>query len=226
MTSSVLRLRRTAATLFPVLALGCASGGQTGEETTVACDETRSALEAEADSPLGFGVEEVLDAASARSAALEWLATNPPHTPESGTAELSVSLEPLGTAAFVQSRALDGRQTRQCLDHIEVDVRVTLATSGGALAETFDGKLRATEPSVAELSHVFVNGNVEGTLSFDAAALAGREVRRVTFEANFGDDALSGSLSAGIEQVSGETGSFQDLTIACFGDSMDRCPPR
>jgi hypothetical protein len=226
MTRPVLRLRRTAATLLPVLVLGCASGGQTGEETTVACDEIRSALEPEADSPLGFGADEVLAAASARRASVEWLATNPAHMPESGTAELSVSLEPLGTAAFVQSRALDGRQTRQCMDRIEVDVRVTLATSGGALAESFEGTLLATEPSVAELSHVFVNGDVEGALSFDAASLAGRKVRRVTFVASFGDDALTGTLSAGIEHVSGETGSFQDLTIACFGDATDRCPQR
>lgn len=225
MTSILLRLRRPAATLLPVLALGCA-GGQTGEETTVACNETRAALEADENSPLGFGAEAVLTAASANSVTLGWLATEPPHQPESGTAELSVSLEPLGAAAFVQSRAADGSEKYPCADRVEVDVRMALATSGGALAEVFEGTLRASEPTAAELSHAFIDGNVAGALSFDAASLAGRKVKRVTFDASFAEGALSGVLSAGIEQVSGETASFQDLTIACFGGATERCPAR
>jgi hypothetical protein len=223
MTSALLRLLRPAATLLPALAIGCA-GGQTGEETTLACDETRTALEAGEDSPLGFGAEEVLAAASATSSTLEWLVTDPPHMPESGTAELSVSLDPPGTAAFVQSRAPDGSETFACKDHVDVDVRVTLATSGGALAETFESKLHARGPSVVELSHVFKDGNVAGTLSFDPASLGGRRVTRVTFDGSFGGGVLSGTLSAGIEQRSGETVSFQDLTIACFGSSTELCP--
>ena len=142
-----------------MLALGCA-GGQTGEETRIACNETRTRLEADEASPLGFGADEVLTAASASSAALEWLVTNPPHRPESGTVELSLSLEPLGTAVFVQSRAADGSEKYPCADRVEVDVRVALATSGGALAEMFEGKLQASEPTVAKLSHVFEDGNV------------------------------------------------------------------
>jgi hypothetical protein len=225
MTRALPRLRRTAAVLLPALALGCA-GGQTGEETTLACKETRSTLEAGEDSPLGFGAEEVLAAASARSAPLEWLATDPPHMPESGTALLSLSLDPLGNAAFVESRTPDGREGYPCADRVEVDARVTLATSGGALAETFEGKVRATTSTAATLSHVFDGGNVDGTLSFDAASLGGRKVRRVTFDASFVDGVLSGVLSAGIEQSSGDTVSFQDLTIACFGGATERCPPR
>jgi hypothetical protein len=225
MTSILLRLRRPAATLLPLLALGCA-GGQTGEETTIACRETRAALGEAADSELGFGADEVLAAASARSATLEWLVTNPLHGPESGTVELSISLEPLGTAVFVQSRAADGSEKYPCADRVEVDVQVTLATSGGALAEMFEDKLRASEPTLAELSHAFEEGNVAGALSFDAASLAGRRVTNVSFDASFAEGALSGALSAGIEQVSGETASLQELTIACFGRATDRCPAR
>jgi hypothetical protein len=225
MTSALFRLRRPAAVLLPALVFGCA-GGQTGEESTLACLETRTPLEAGEDSALGFGTDEVLSAASASSAPLEWLETNPPHAPESGTAELSVSLEPLGTAAFVKSRAPDGRETYPCADRVEVDVQVMLATSGGALAETFDAKLATSESTTAELSHIFANGNVEGTLSFDPASLAGRRVKRVTFDASYGDGELSGTLSAGIEQVSGDVASFQDMTIACFGDATGRCPVR
>jgi hypothetical protein len=225
MMSILLRLRRPAATLLPMLALGCA-GGQTGEETTIACDETRADLELDEDSPLGFGAEEVLATASASSVSLEWLATDPPHTPESGTAELSVSLEPLGAAVFVRSRAADGSEKYPCADRVEVDVQVALATTGGALAEMFEGKLRASESAVAELSHDFQGGNVAGALSFDAASLAGRRVTRVTFDGSFAEGALSGVLSAGLEQVSGENASLQQLTIACFGGSTDRCLSR
>jgi hypothetical protein len=125
----------------------------------------------------------------------------------------------------VKSRAPDGDESPQCLDHVAVDVRATVATSGGALAETFDGRLLATDPDVATLSHTFKDGNVDGTLSFDAASLAGRRVVHVTFVAIFGDGALSGTLSAGIEQVSGETASFQEPTIACFGGAAGNCPP-
>ena len=226
MTSAVFHLRRAAITLLPVLALGCADGGQTGEETTAACNETRSALEGDEDSALGFGADEVLATASAHDATLEWLVTDPAYGPESGTAELTLSLDALGSAAFVESRTLDGRAAYPCLDRVEVDVTVALGTSGGALDETFTGELHATEASVAALSHVFDDGDVEGTLSFDEASLAGREVKRITLDARFGEGALSGSLSAGIEHSFGETASFQELTIACFGGATERCPAR
>jgi hypothetical protein len=210
--------------LLAGLALGCA-GGQTGEETTLACHETNTPLAADEDSSLGFGAADVLATASASRAALEWLATDPAHAPESGTSELSVSLESLGTARFVSSRTPDGREAYPCADRVEVDVAVMLGTSGGALAESFEDELHASESTAVQLSHVFENGDVGGTLSFDTASLAGRTVERITFDANFSGGALSGVLSAGIEQVSGDTASFQDLTIACFG-ATDRCPQR
>lgn len=231
MTSALLRLRRPAITLLPFLAFGCATGnvtgGQTGEEGgTKACDETLTPLAEEEDSVLGFGADEVLAIASAKSAALDWLATNPPYGPESGMAELTLSLDPLGTAAFVESRQLTGDERYPCVDRVEVDVTVTLATSGGALAEQFQSKLRAIEASTAELHHYFDAGDVEGTLSFDAEALGNRRVTRIMFDASFGDGALSGALRAGIEQTSGDTVSFGELTIACFGGATVLCPQR
>jgi hypothetical protein len=226
MTSALCPLRVPAATLFAALAFGCA-GGQTGEESgEPACHETRTALAADEDAPLGFGAGEVLAAASARSAALEWLVTDPPYGPEGGTSELTVSLDALGTAWFVRSRKRDGSESFPCWDRVDVDVAVMLATSGGALAESFEGELRAKESTVAELMHVFEDGDVDGTLSFDSASLAGRTVERITFDASFSGGALSGSLSAGIQQISGETASSQDLTIACLGGATDRCPQR
>jgi hypothetical protein len=226
MTNAVHRLRRHAAALLPALALGCADGGQTGEETTVACEETRAALAQGEDSPLGFGADEVLATASVERVALEWLVTDPAYGPESGSAELTLALEALGPAAFVTSRTLDGREAFPCFDRVEVDVAVTLGTSGGALDENFDGRLQATDATTATLTHVFENGDVDGTLSFDEASLAGRRVVRVTFEASFSDGAMSGALSAGIEQVFGDTASFQEPAIACFGESTARCPER
>jgi hypothetical protein len=230
MTNALSRLQHAAA-LLPALALGCAAeGGQTGEETPGSCSETRTALEPDEDSPLGFGAEEVLVTASADRAALEWLATEPAYGPESGTAELTLSLEALGTAAFVTSRTPDGRRAFPCEDRVEVDVAVTLATSGGALAESFEATLRAEDANEASLWHAFQNGDVEGTLSFDEDALAGRTLERVTLDARFYGGELSGSLSAGIEHRAGSasdgTASFQEITIACFGAATDRCPPR
>jgi hypothetical protein len=226
MTRALCPLRVPAATLFAALAFGCA-GGQTGEESgEPACDESRTALAADEDSPLGFGAGEVLAAASARSAALEWLETNPSYGPESGASELTLSLDALGTAWFVSSRKRDGSEGFPCWDRVDVDVAVMLATSGGALAESFESELRATESTTAELTRTFEDGDVDGTLSFDSAALGGRTVERITFDASFSGGALSGSLSAGIEQVSGETASLQELTIACFGEATDRCPQR
>lgn len=230
MSSAERHLRLPVATLLSLVVLGCAAGGQTGEESTLACKETRAPLELEEDSPLGFGAEEVLAVASAERAALEWLDTDPAYGPESGASELSVSLVPRGSAAFVTSRAPDGREAFPCLDRVEVDVAVTLGTTGGALSESFDGALRATEATEVTLSHVFENGDVNGALAFDEASLAGRRVTRVTFDSRFGDGAISGALSAGIEQRFGSdsdgTVSFQDLTIACFGEITDRCPGR
>lgn len=228
MTNALFRLRRHAAALLPALALGCAHGGQTGEETTGACEETRQALAPGERSPLGFGADEVLATASATSAGLEWLSTDPAYGPESGASELTLSLDALGTATFVKSRTLDGREEYPCADRVEVDVATTLATSGGALDEAFEGTLRSTSAKRAELSQVFENGDVGGALSFDEESLAGRTILRVTLDASFGGGAVSGVVSAGVEQRFGGdengTASFRDMVIACFGEPTAGCP--
>lgn len=132
-------------------------GGEgTASET---CDEQRRELLLEEPTSLGVSARDVLDLASGEHReTLAWLAPSDGVTygPESGTGEITIVVEPLGAARFVERApkspgsgeeggglllfAPDGA----CPDAIELDVRLQISTAGGALNETVDTTLEAT----------------------------------------------------------------------------------
>lgn len=200
-----------AAALLAVSAVACA-GGQTGDEGEDArCEEKPRSLALDEVSSLGFSAAQLLSySAGAHSVSFEWQpSTTLPYGPERGPSELSLDIESVGSARFVQRWLSGGPVTLEgggcCPDIVRVDVRVTLRTSGGALNEQFDAVLEATQPDAAYLS-LLLKPPLTGTLAFDEQALGDAHLEDVQLDVRFAPNELSGSLNARIESEPSEPG--------------------
>jgi hypothetical protein len=190
---------------------GCA-GGQTGDEGEAGrCHEEARALALDEASPLGFSPAQVLAyAAGTHLLMLDWQpAMRVPYGPEQGRSELSLGIQTLQRARFVQRSLPDGTITLEdggcCPDAVQLDVRVTLRTSGGALDESFDAVLEATREGAAYLS-VLLKPPLTGMLAFDSRALGSEHLEDVQLDARFAPNELSGALHARFESEPSDDG--------------------
>jgi hypothetical protein len=207
------RSRTLLAAALLVASAACCAGGQTGDEGDAArCEQKPQQLALGEVSALGFSAARALALAEgAHAASFEWQpSTTVPYGPEAGPAELSLEVQSLGRARFVRrswgegSIRLDGGGC--CQDAVQIDVRVTLRTSGGALNETFDTKLEATKPDVAYLS-LLLKPPLTGSLAFDEQALGDAHLEDVQLDVRFAANELSGSIIARIESEPSAPGS-------------------
>jgi hypothetical protein len=178
---------------------GCA-GGQTGHEGYVApgqCHEQPTALELGQVSPLGFSAADVLRFVEGEHVtAIAWQPIDFPYGPDSGQGELTLSVENLGHARYV-----DRGDAECCFAAVQVDVRVTLRTSGGALHESFVTVLEAHSADAAWLQ-MLVEPPLGGSLSFDQPAPGAERFIRLEVYAHFEPNRFSGSLRAGFQDES------------------------
>lgn len=204
-------------------ASGCA-GGQTGSETVPGrCSEQRTPLELAEASPLGFSAADVLSFAEGEHVTtIEWHPIDLPYGPESGTKQLTLSIESLGGARYV-----DRGESSCCFAAVQVDVRVTLETSGGALGESFVTVLEARSADAASLLTI-IEPPLGGGLTFDQRALGAERFMRLELYAHFEAANFSGGLRAGFESTSGADQpdgvvGFRSLEIASWG-AMSSAP--
>jgi hypothetical protein len=195
-----LRLRQLTSLLLLTAfasAPGCA-GGQTGDEGVyLQCREQQAPLELGEVSPLGFSAADVLRFVEGEHVtAIEWQPIDFPYGPESGKAELTLSIENLGHARYV-----DRGDAQCCFAAVQVDVRVTLRTGGGALRESFVTVLEAHSADAAWLQ-MLVEPPLGGSLSFDQQALGTERFIRLDLYAHFEPTHFSGSLHAGFQDES------------------------
>ena len=181
---------------------GCA-GGQTGDEGAFGqCSEQRAPLELGEVSPLGFSAADVLSFVEGEHVTtIDWQPIDVPYGPESGKGELTLSVESLGHARYV-----DRGEARCCFAAVQVDVRVTLRTSGGALRESFVTVLEAHTADAAWLQ-ALIEPPLDGSLSFDQQALGAQRFVRLELHAQFEAAQFSGGLNAGLEDKSGANGA-------------------
>jgi hypothetical protein len=147
------------------------------------CDQTASALELDAQTPLGVSAAELLRwVGGTHHETLAWQDQSASFGPEHGQSEITIEIEPLG-ARFIDRRPAArtggaeillvetgiGGYGDPCADSIALDVRLHLSTAGGALDETVDTTLDAK-------ARDFVSGRV--TLPLDM--LTGSFVAEVT----------------------------------------------
>jgi hypothetical protein len=195
-----LRLRQLTSLLWLTAfasAPGCA-GGQTGSEDVPGhCSEQRTPLALGAASPLGFSAADVLSFVEGEHVTtIEWKPIDVPFGPESGSKKLTLSVESLGNARYV-----DRGQSACCFAAVQVDVRVTLRTNGGALHESFVTVLEAHSADAAWLQ-VLIEPPLGGSLSFDQQALGAERFIRLELSAHFEATNFSGSLRAGFQSES------------------------
>jgi hypothetical protein len=131
-----------------------------GEGTSSLCTENARPLELEEGTELGFSAAQVLGwAGGEHRESLLWLDQSASFEPEHGRSELTLTVEPLGARFIDRSprASNDGREeggpaialaeidyaNDPCADSIALDVRIGIATAGGALAETVETTLQA-----------------------------------------------------------------------------------
>jgi hypothetical protein len=209
-------------------ASGCA-GGQTGGEDVpgLLCSEQRTPLELGQVSPLGFSAADVLSFTEGEHfTTIEWQPIDVPYAPESGTQQLTFSIENLGRARYV-----DRSGDSCCFAAVQVDVRVTLETSGGALGESFVTVLEARRADAASL-YASIEPPLGGSLSFDQQALGIERLIRLELYAHFDAANFGGGLSAGFQSDSGAdqpdrsdgVAGFRSLKIASWGAISSAAP--
>jgi hypothetical protein len=147
-------------------------------------------------------------------ATIEWQPIDVPFGPESGTEELTLSVQNLGHARYV-----DRGQSACCFAAVQVDVRVTLQTSGGALRESFVTVLEAHGADAAWLQ-VLIEPPLGGSLSFDQQALGAERFIRLELYAHFEAANFSGSLRAGFQNES--RGDGADGTVGFRAPELAR----
>ena len=212
-----LRLRQLTSLLLLTAfasAAGCA-GGQTGSEDVPGhCPEQKTPLALGEASPLGFSAADVLSFVEGEHVAtIEWQPIDVPFGPESGKEELTLSVQNLGHARYV-----DRGQSACCFAAVQVDVRVTLQTSGGALGESFVTVLEANGADAAWLQ-MLIEPPLGGSLSFDQQALGAEQFIRLELYASFEAANFSGSLRAGFQNGDGAAGTvgFRAPELARWG---------
>lgn len=210
---------------------------ETNEGGSDACDRTITQLaDFDAETPLGFSARDVLALAEANAeTTIEWH-TGVPVGPESGTSTLIVHVEPRDTPPrFVDRRPKSGGSGGDtdietvgtlCDDQVEIDVRVHLATGGGALDEHFDAVLRAQGPNVARMYVSRPAADLTGSFEAHLPGEPKATLESVQLEVAFSELGPSGSLYVGfVVPASGNsnTGSATQPPAVAHWPAGGRC---
>jgi hypothetical protein len=211
-----------------------AAGGycKAGEKTALGLNE---------DSPLGFSAADILAFSSGtRQETIRWNPQLPgvALSPESGEQEVTITVTASGEPRFVQPKPRESNGAEDllidiedgCFSWVEIDVDVTVETSGGALDESFEGVLRAHSPLTSSIFYgpapdelggdfaVAVSGDFEG---FTLAQL-GLNIRFSPYGAGGTFDGLLEMSSGGA--VTGGPGGmkpFADFGAGTCGEDAD-----
>jgi hypothetical protein len=214
---------------FPLI--GC-TGGQTGEETDQECVETKTALDLDQTSPLGFSAQELLAVTgSAVTAAGAWrMIPNLPYGPETGESSLTLTFGSMPSAQFVKSEIGPGQGAalEACTDRLEVLLDVSASTGGGALDEHFQAVLTASNKGDLGMSKLFDPKQLSGQFAFEPQALGAKRFTRLILSGHWFAGSFTGRLSAGIEDGAqagpNSSVSFTDAPLACFSNSEAGAP--
>lgn len=193
------------------------TGGQTGDENwpekapgtgSVSnngfCEYETTVLRSENEvSPLGFSASDVLAFAEGQhSHRLVWQLRIPRSEieldfgPEKGEQDVRLNVEyDAGEIRFIKAKSPDD----VCGDSLEIDVRVTIKTGGGALDETFDTTLQAWDASSAMFTTELDIEKLKG--SFEITKLTPSEYRPspIWIRVQLSQWGISGLLSVSLE---------------------------
>ncbi|MCB9703762.1 MAG: hypothetical protein H6711_17835 [Myxococcales bacterium] len=227
MTTSRARVFATLA-LVALVAPACDLMGEPTPEPGIdsldgGCEEEITILAGvDASSPLGFSVAEVLEVAVGEHASpMLWGAglSDPMVTvefgPEAGEGKLTVDVAYNGgEVRYVKSTAKGGEEFdggyQECFDRLEVDVDVHVASSGGALDESFSAPLQAMIPRIATLSRRIAVDELGGSLEITKLEPENASVGPIDLNIGITADGLFGQAASTVEVV------FEDVIGATF----------
>jgi hypothetical protein len=192
------------------LLLGC-GGSETGnpivkdpgESASSGCEVVDSTkLELGTRSELGFSADDVLAyAGGAHSEALSWgLLRFGSYEPEHDTSTLALNVAPRGAKLVHYTNEGGGEIATHCGAQLEIEVDLTLNSSGGALKEEVRATLVAKR---AELATVWKNLDpkaLKGTLTVTPPAGEGWVTAGINFSAQFTAYGVGGSLAPVFER--------------------------
>ncbi len=150
-------------------------GQQTDGNTAGHCAETAQDLDLAEPTALGFSAGELLDfVAGQHTESLRWLEGNGEFRPETGTSELTVTVEILGSPRYVTrthaTGSGDGVLTDiavDCNDSVQVDALIHFASSGGALDEVVETTVEAFSGDFAQARVSFELDSLDGSFEAD-----------------------------------------------------------
>lgn len=220
---------------------GC-GGGQTGDQSGKninggaaegsPCEDHVSDVALDDASALGFSADDVLDFAARRfDSPLTWQSLDGvQYTPGAGQSTLSLTLSPSGSAALVRSapRMATGGSgpglSPLCpSDRLRIAVQAELTTEEGALLESFDSTVEASDAVSASLSQVFALAQLHGNFKVDAVASsvlpgtgAAVQVSELRFVSSLSAAGIAGDLKAQATSAGTNVAGATDLTFAHF----------
>lgn len=224
-----LALATTAALGVALAAAACEPLDPEGElDASGRCIETRTQIDLDEVSELGFAPSELLAFADGEHAgSMLWGPglTGEPATvkfgPDSGISGVTVTVKYAdGEARHVRSEPASGSEASACGDSVEVDVEVTLQTVGGVLDEKFVAAVRGASPKLALIRHELAFEALQGTLALETVEPEAAEVGPLQLEIGVSQAGLFGGATATVEVTDGDTVAAAQLDIARWpGDS-------
>ncbi len=210
------------------------SGGEVGNSDRDVCIEDRvRELHEEEESAFGFSAAEVMEAvrgiheAAVDFGLQEGGLPGVVVLPEAGETAITVTVNPVaGSQKLVERSPAPRNSGREpgttadyesdpCRDQLRFEADVTVVLDNGALSETYraifvsDGLLTSTRIPVDP-------SNLSGSLSIDASALEGAEVKEIHLSLAFAQSSMRGELSGVVEQRWGDVASVGPLSMARF----------
>lgn len=203
-----------------------------GEATVGGCDLVETPLELGAATALGFDAQAIASlVAGEQHHALRWLdAAGLVYGPESGITDVTLRVEPLGTARLVDRSPASGgdgggglalaEPLDGCRDSLELDVRIQIETSGGALRESIDTTVEAYNPDFAIAAWSIVLTDLAGTFEATLDVPADAELTRATLsgQVGFSEYGAAGALNVQSElrSAGGAVGQSAGTPLAQF----------
>lgn len=227
-----------------VLSAGCGAGqtgdlsgnhDETGNGTGVSggCDDHVQRVALDDAAELGFSAARIL-AFAARSfdTPVSWQAVEGVHyTPDAGHSTLTLTLGAAGAPAFVRSTphasAEESGATLAVIcppDRLRIPVHAELSTADGALLESFDSRLEASDPAFARLDQALNASTLTGAFTVDSIdssvlfpGIGGpAELGPLTLGATLSEAGMAGSLAAQISAKGKAVSGATNVLLAQF----------
>lgn len=223
------------------MVLACTSGQTGGQVRTPAedaaesgcVDVTRTPVEREAATPLGFPADSILAfTEGSHTETIQW-GPGARHadalrvTPADGTGQLMLTIEATGPIEVREQTpsSSDGGEElapAACPDLLTIGVRVQITTDDGGLDEVFDAELRTTSGTEASLHLPLIPARLRGSFAVEVLQ-PHQTIEQVRLSTTFSPEGFRGSITGTLATSQGKNGSAESVTFGRWpaGEPLD-----